>query len=184
MESVLCLYTTPKHKTFPVMWLTYPILLHWQRLISPLPTGINCKQLLSLCWHFVCFVPIFSVLAFCLLCSDLLCAVSVSLSSYVYQFSSVWKMLFPCSHLQHLTLIIFLPSVPSRSLSLERNGFIQTSHLQLSSMNSLSTYTLCNCVSIKHIFSLTIWLPLGLNENQIRKRVEIKRSSLSCGWFL
>jgi hypothetical protein len=37
--------TTRGHGAFPGVWLIYPVILHWRKLIFPLSQGINCRQL-------------------------------------------------------------------------------------------------------------------------------------------
>lgn len=37
MESTLCWPTTPE------VYLMYPVIFHWRKLIYPMPKSINCK---------------------------------------------------------------------------------------------------------------------------------------------
>lgn len=39
------LSTTPEHQACPRVWLIDPVSFQRRKLVSPLPEGINCKQL-------------------------------------------------------------------------------------------------------------------------------------------
>lgn len=55
-----------------------------------------------------------------LICASLIHAFTVSVSSYVHQSCSVWKIRLPFCHLFPLALTVVLPFLPDRSLSFER----------------------------------------------------------------
>lgn len=84
------------------------------------------------CWDFVWFWT----------CADLLCAVTVSESSYGYQFCCVWRCCF-LGVIDHLWLLqSFHLYIFYISLSLEERTLIRTSHLRLSAPKSLTLWTL------------------------------------------
>lgn len=107
------------------------LMLHWRKLVSLSQYLLDIDSWLGLgpCFYFP-----FSILGFSLICIcvGLVCAVPVSIISYLYLSSSVWKALFPWSHLPSLALEIFLPLLLNKSLNHEGNGVIKMSHLGLS----------------------------------------------------
>lgn len=90
-------------------------------------------------WNF-CVVSI--------VCTGLMCSITISVSLHMYQFCYVWKVVFPWHHPPSIALIIFLPPLCHRSLTLEGRGLIKTSHLGLSAPNSLTLCTLSGCGSL------------------------------------
>lgn len=47
MNSVLCWSAALGHESFPRVWLTYPVSVHWKKtLIFPFLTGINYNSFL------------------------------------------------------------------------------------------------------------------------------------------
>lgn len=100
------------------------LMLHWRKLVSLSQYLLDIDSWLGLG---PCFFFPFSVLGFSLICIcvGLVCAVPVSLISYLYWSSSVWKALFPWSHLPSLALEIFLPFLLHKSLNHEGNGVIK-----------------------------------------------------------
>lgn len=75
-------------------------------------------------------------------------AVTLSVSSYVFHPCRLWKTLFPWRHLTPLTLTIFVCPLPDRSLNLERRTLIMTSHVGMSSPESLACCILFSCGSV------------------------------------
>ena len=70
--------------------------------------------------------------------ADLVGAVIVSLSSYVYQFSCAWKMLFLWSHLLPPAPTISLHPLLRSYLSLEEGSLVKTFYLGLSAPKFLT----------------------------------------------
>lgn len=144
MESIFCMTTTPRHGTCNeiccyTQW--HSIEENWFSPFQQIPIA-NCflfrGGILS---------HSFSGLQFWLvwICSVLVHSITVFVSYYMYQTSSIWVMLFPWSHLPPLTVTIFLSFLPLRSLSLEGRGLIKTFSLELRYPKSLTFYILLSC---------------------------------------
>lgn len=124
MASILCWPTVAKHMVCPGLWLIYSFTLlekNWFSLSQKLSIVKNFLMRVWLCVHFY-----FSVLRFCpvWVCSSLVYAISVSVSSSGLQHQRIWKMpFFFLSYQPPLTLKLFLPSLPQGSQSLELESF-------------------------------------------------------------
>lgn len=66
--------------------------------------------------------------------AGLLQVVTVSRSSYLYQFCCAWKKPFSWSHPLPLALTIFQPPLVYRCLRLKGKGLIKTLHIELSTL--------------------------------------------------
>lgn len=72
--------------------------------------------------------------------ADLMPAVTIFVSSYVYPQWCFWKTLFPRSHPPLLAFTIFLSPLLYRSLILKGKGLIKKSHLGLCRPRSLTVH--------------------------------------------
>lgn len=132
MEPVLYQKTTSAHGICLGVWLMYNMTLHLRSLIFFLSEQLSITiasqcLLLFLVW----FEPL-----------QVLCMISVSVSSNVYKSCWILKTLFTWSHLPYLALTIFLLYLFRRSLRLEGRSLLQMSSLRLSVPKSLTLYIL------------------------------------------
>lgn len=125
----------------------YSVTLYWRNQIFPFLVGITCKQLHS--WGgTVSPSPLLraGTLSGLNLCRS--CGCCHSLYELVcVSVNCVYKMPFSQNHPLPLALTIFLRPLLHRSLSLYGRGLIETSHLGLGALKSLTLFIVSTCGS-------------------------------------
>lgn len=104
IEFILFWPTTPGHGVCPEVWLIYPVILHWSKLIFPLPVGISCRWLLGSGVTCVRFPLSMLGPGLAWICACPVHAATVSVSSYGHQFCCVWRHCF-LGIIHHLWLL-------------------------------------------------------------------------------
>lgn len=127
------------------MWWKYPVRLHWRNLIFLFQFEISSCLVMGIHLHFPLSMnePHMSwIFAYPLN------AATVTINSYVDQFSNVLKTLFLQCHPSPLALTIILPLLSHSSLSSEGRYVMETSHLALYIPKSITFCTLSSFISL------------------------------------
>lgn len=110
------------------MWLTYPVKLHWRKIVFLL-TAILIADSFFIRGGRQCPLPPFCA---CVLCITWSCArfvhdITISVSTHVHQFYCAGKKQFCWNNVPSQPFIIFFLPVPHRYLSLEGKTLMKTS---------------------------------------------------------
>lgn len=120
---------TLEHGPYHEVWSIYPVILHWRKLTFPFANGYQAYSFWAREASPCPFTPLSVGCHLAWTCAGAVHAATDSPNPYVHQSCQIQKKMIHQSHLPPLSLRIFLPCPPIRSLILEGRGLMRTSVL-------------------------------------------------------